>query len=189
MKKNTIVQFVCFSTILELEDFSPEWERYAKRLTNKKTGSNLQQLVVETKNRYRYISQHEWPNRDFHFTFMDERKSEHFPGYNVKVVQAGGYIPLRQYKRLTGKGQDNDVNLIALIGHAENDIEFYNQLPYYHRLNIYQAFFESCLYGYILEFQVPENHADEFLHHLQQRPSIETGIYRECLLSLLKPVF
>jgi hypothetical protein len=118
---------------------------------------------------------------------MNERKSEHFPEHNVKVVQAGGYIPLQQHKRHSG--EHNDVNLIALISHNENDISFYSQLPFYHRLNIHQAFYESCLYGYILEFMVPESDADELLHHLQQRSGVESGIYRECLARHMRPVF
>lgn len=180
MKKDIIYQFVCFITNLELEEFAPKWEHYAKRLTNKKTEPALQQQVNGTKNRYRYLSQHAWPDQDFQFSFMDERRSEHFPEHNVKVLQIGGYVPLHADKRQPA--EDSDVKLFSFISHNETDIEFYRQLPFYHRLNIYQAFYESCSYGYVMEFLVSEKNADELLFQLKQRMVVETGIYRECFV-------
>ena len=180
MKKDTIYQFVCFITNLELDEFAPKWEHYAKRLMNKKTEPALQQLVNGTKNRYRFISQHAWPDQDFQFSFMDERRSEHFPEHNARVVQIGGYISLQP-----DRGQieeDTDVKLIAYISHSETDIDFYRKLPLFHHLNIYQAFYESCSFGYVMEFFVPEKDADALLLQLKQRSGVETGIYRECFV-------
>ncbi|HEY6505511.1 MAG TPA: hypothetical protein VIZ28_16165 [Chitinophagaceae bacterium] len=179
MKKDTIVQFVCFVTNLHSDEFAPLWDRYAKRLSNKKTESALQEHMPETKSKFRYISQHEWTDRDFHFTFMNERRSEHFPEHNVKVVQAGGYLPLEVKRKYTEK--DGEVRLIAFISHDENDLDFYRGLPLYKHLNIHQAFYESCTYGYVMEFFVPEDDADELVRHLKQRHGVETGIYKECL--------
>ena len=59
MKKSTIVQFVCFATNLEPDDFAPKWERYAKRLADQNPETSLLQQV-ETKSKYRYISRHDW---------------------------------------------------------------------------------------------------------------------------------
>lgn len=182
MKKDTIVQFVCFATNLNLDAFAPNWERYAKRLMNNKVEPVLQQAAA-AKNKFRYISQHEWPDRDFRFTFMNERKSEHFPEQNVKVVQIGGYISLQGSRRKPE--QDSDVKLIAFISHDENDIDFYRQLPLYHVLHIHQAYYESCSYGYVLEFFVPENKADEVLLELKQRSGVEAALYKECFVEQL----
>jgi len=178
MKKDTIIQFVCFITNVQLDEFAPLFERYAKRLTNKKAASALQQQLAETKARFRYVSQHEWTDADFHFTFMNERRSEHFPEHNVKVVQAGGYLPL-EIKRKGGE-EEGEVRLIAFIGHNENDIDFYRDLSS-NDINIHQAFYESCMYGYVIEFFVEENNADQLLRQLKQRPGVETGIYKECI--------
>jgi hypothetical protein len=178
MKKDTIVQFVCFITNLQLDEFAPLWERYAKRLTNKKTGSALHQQAAETKTKFRYISQHEWTDGDFNFTFMNDRRSEHFPEHNVKVVQAGGYLPL-QIKRKNAE-EDGEVKLIAFIGHDENDLEYYHSLPC-NGLNIHQAFYESCTYGYVMEFFVAESEAGELSRQLKQRSGVETAIYKESL--------
>ena len=111
---------------------------------------------------------------------MNERRSEHFPEHNVKVVQIGGYLSLQvQRKRLEDEG---DVKLIALISHGETDIDFYKQLLLFRHLNIHQAYYESCSYGYVMEFFVPEANADELLQLLKQRPGVETGIYKKCFV-------
>jgi hypothetical protein len=180
MKKDTIFQFVCFITNLGLDEFAPKWEHYAKRLKIKKNEPALQQQVPGTKSRFSYISQHEWPDQDFQFSFMDERRSEHFPEHNVRVVQPGGYIQLHVEKRRPE--EDSDVKLMAFISHNETDIDFYRKLPLYHHLNIYQAFYESCSFGYVMEFLVSEKDADELLLQLKQKSGVETGIYRECFV-------
>ena len=180
MIKDTIVQFVCFLTNLELDEFSPEWERYAQKLINKNAAPGLLQQVTETKNKFRYISKHEWPERDFHFTFINDRPSKYFPENKVRIVQAGGYIPLQLKRRQPV--ENDDIKLVAFISHNENDIDFYRRLPLYNNLNIYQAYYESSSYGYVLEFFIPEIHADELLLQLNLRPGVEAGIYRECLV-------
>ena len=180
MIKDKIVQYVCFITSLELDEFVPEWDRYAQKLMVKKAEPALLQKVNETKSKFRYISQHEWPERDFNFSFINERPSKYFPENKVRIVQAGGYIPL-QVKRKS-LGESNEIKLVALLSHFENDLDFYKQLSSYSNLNIYQAYYESCSYGYVLEFFVSEMHADELLLQLNQRPGVEAGMYRECLV-------
>jgi hypothetical protein len=180
MKKDKIFQFVCFITNLEPDEFTPKWEHYARRLIMKKADPALLQQVPGTRSRFRFISKHEWPDQDFQFSFMDERRSEHFPEHNVKVVQTGGYVPMQSVRR--HPEEDTDIRLIAFISHHETDIEFYRGLSFYHHLNIYQAFYESCSHGYVMEFLIPEKNADELMLLLKQRTGAETGIYRECLV-------
>ncbi|HKO79075.1 MAG TPA: hypothetical protein VJU78_01710 [Chitinophagaceae bacterium] len=179
MKKNTIVQFVCFTTDLELDDFVPKWERYAKRLMIHNPETTLQQ--AETKSKFRYISQHEWQEGDFHFTFMNQKRSEHFPEHNVKVVQIGGYTLLETENR-NRIAKNGSAKLIAFISQDEYEIGFYRQLPFYNRLNIYQPYYESCSYGHVLEFFVPEMNADELVRQIKQRKGADTGIYKECMM-------
>jgi hypothetical protein len=180
MKKDKIFQFVCFITNLPVEEFMPKWEHYAKRLITRKAEPALQQQVPGTKSRFRYISQHEWPDQDFQFSFMDERRSEHFPEHNVKVVQTGGYVPL--YADNRHKETDSEIKLIVFVSHNETDIDFYRRLPLFHRLNIYEAFYESCSHAYVMEFFIPEKDADEMMLMLKQRSSTEVGQFRECLV-------
>ena len=180
MKKNSIVQFVCFVTDHTLEIFGPEWEYFAKRFMNNNTEQILQQQLGESKNKFQFISQHEWPNSDFQFKFMKERRSEHFPVHTVRVMQAGGYIPLQQEKRKNK--ETGDIKLLAFVSHDESDIKFYRGLTLYSQLNIYQAYYESCTYGYVMEFFVPKADANELLLLLKQRTHVETGLYKECLV-------
>lgn len=181
MRKDTIIQFVCFITNLEPDDFTPKWESYAKASTSDRSEPVLHQLVTETKKKFRYISQHEKSGADFLFNFMKERQSIHFPEHNVRVIHAGGYIPV-QVKRKSNEG-NNGVKLIAFVGHNETDVDFYRQLPLYRHLDIYQAYYENCTYGYVMEFFVAESNVAELELLLSQRTGIQTGVYKESLLS------
>ena len=107
--------------------------------------------------------------------------SEHFPEHNVKVVQIGGYTLLQTENR-KHIAKNDLTKLIAFISHDENEIDFYTQLPFYNRLNIYQPYYESCSYGHVLEFFVPEMDAAELVRQIKQRRGAETGIYKECLM-------
>jgi hypothetical protein len=180
MKKTTIVQFVCFITDLRLDEFLPKWERYANRLMNLNPETTLQEHTG-IKNKFRYVSQHEWLEGDFNFTFMNQKRSEHFPEHNVKVVQIGGYTLLEKETR-KHIGTNNSIKLIAFIGHDENDMDFYRQLPLYGQLNIYQPYYESCSYGYVMEFFVPKSDADDLVQKLKERKGVEIAAYKECMM-------
>ncbi len=180
MKKDTIVQFVGFVTNLELPEFTPKWEQYSSRMMNKIPEPVLHQKSPEAKNKFQFISQQQILDNSQVFDIKNEKRSSHFPELNVKVVHTGGYIILQQLKRQP-EG-DTDLKVFALLSHDDNDLSFYSDQPYYSNLNIYQAYFESCTYGYILEFFVPEKSASELLLQLKARPGIETGVYKECMV-------
>ena len=136
----------------------------------------------ETKTRYKYVSKHELPQDDFQFEFMKGRTSEHFPDQNVKVIQAGGYTPIKiEWKN---GAEDGDVKIMAFISHDEMGISFYEQLPYRH-INIYEAFYENCAYAYILEIFVEESYTDELILQMKKYASkgTEFSVYTECLLT------
>lgn len=180
MTKDTIVQFVCFLTNLEPDEFYPEWERYGDQLKSKKSEPVLLQQVPAYKNKFRYVSAHVLPERDFHFTFINERPSKYFPENKVRILQAGGYKSLQIKKRKPVS--NTDTRILAFISHNETDMDFYQHLPFYNSLNVYQAFYESCTYGFILEFFVPEVNAMDLLQQLKKRDGLETGIFSECLV-------
>jgi hypothetical protein len=181
MKKNTIVQFVCFSTTLSLDDFAPRWEHYAKKLIPKKPEPVLHQLASGFRGKYQYISMHEWPDSDTRFSFMNEKRSLLFPESNVRTVQAGGYQLVDIHKKHTT--DETDTKLIAFISHEENDISFYvNQLQY-NSLHLYQAYYENCAYGYIAVFLVNSVDRDELLLNLRQRIGAETAVYEDSLMA------
>jgi hypothetical protein len=178
MNKDSIIQFVGFITNLNFDEFVAQWERYAKEVMTS-PGAVILQQETDSKSRYKYLSQHEYEEQNFRFDFMQGRSSEHFPDQKVKVEQLGGYTPLDASHFHHDEGAD--IKTIAFISHRENDIGFYRALPHRH-LNIYQAYYESCAYGYILEFFTPEAEASELLRELKKRPGIEVAAYRECLI-------
>ena len=180
MKKDTLVQFVCFVTDLDFSEFIPKWEFYAAQFMNTHSQMTLQEKF-ESRSKFKYVSQHECPDRDFEFAFMKGRNSAHFPEHKAKVIQAGGYMPLQIES--PQKKEKGVVKLMAFISHDETDISFYSQMPLYRHLNIYQAWYESCLYAYVMEFFVEETHATELLHQLRTREGAESGLYKECNLA------
>lgn len=175
MKKNSLIQFVCFITQLELEEFHVPWGRYAKSTQAGRQGIHLYEATGKEK--FRYISRHEWPDKDFRYSFMQGRTSEHFPEQKVKVVQAGGYIPIKIGSK-NSPAYDHK-KAIAFIGHNDNDIDFYRRLNY-RSLDIYQAYYESCSYNYILEFEAGAD-TQPLLELLNNRSGVEAGLYRECI--------
>jgi len=174
---NHIVQFVCFLTKLDTVDFVPEWESFAGGMEHVKIATSLLQKLPETAGKYMYISLHPCQQDDTQFSFIKQRISKYFHNHDVKIIHAGGYIPV-QINRTT-KTAKGEVKLIACLSHHDVDIEFYKSLPLYHDLNIYQAYYESCSYGFILEFFVAEKDADELEQKVKRRSDTERGIYKE----------
>jgi hypothetical protein len=180
MKKDTLVQFVCFITDLDFSEFITKWEFYAEQSMNTHSQITLQEKF-ESKCKYKYVSQHDCPDRDFEFAFMKGRNSAHFPEHKAKVIQAGGYMPLQLES--PQKKEKGIVKLMVFVSHDETDISFYSQLPLYRHLNIYQAWYESCTYSYVMEFFVEEIHAAGLLAQLKARDGVEAGVYKECNLA------
>jgi len=177
MKKDSIIQFVGFVTKLDFETFIPQWEEYAKEFM-KVSGAKILQRESDVKNSFKYISQHESNDAGFRFKFMKGRNSEHFHEQSVKVSQAGGYIPI-QIQAVQNKESDF-LKVMAFISHDENDIDYYRKLSHFKFLNIYQAYFENCTYGYILEFFTNETDAPLLLEQLQTRTGSIAAIYKNC---------
>jgi hypothetical protein len=182
MKNNMIIQYVGFITNLEPGEFIPKWESHAKKLLNNQAVPLLQQQIGTAKSRFRYISQHEWHDSSNYFSFMKGRLSEHFPEHNAKVIQAGGYQSVEKVRRQRKK--DTDVKLVVCLHHGETDMDFYKGLSLYSHLHIYEAYYESCMYSFILEFFVSAEDAEYLEQQIKQRSNAETGIYRECVLSV-----
>jgi len=180
MEKNTIVQFVGFETNIEPDEFIVNWEPYAKQFASKDIEVTLEKQSGST-HRFKYLSQHKWPDVDFQFVFMKGRHSEHFPECHVKVVHAGGYIPVQI--ECAHDSDEHDVKLIVFIRNPETDIALYKKLPSYRCLNIYQAYFESCLYSYILEFFAEETQVPDLVKQIAVKTAnLQTGIYKECMV-------
>ena len=111
---------------------------------------------------------------------MKGRETEHFAGQKVKVVQAGGFMPLEQpaAKRSNGNGS----KVIAFLSHNENDIDSYRIISGINAHQVYQAYYESCLYGYIIEYTCAPASVTELLTELNARPGCDASNYKGCLV-------
>ena len=163
-------------TNLHFEDFNPLWETCAKRSTGGSEKVILEQIARKQKGVFRYISQHECTTDDFSFTFIQEGKRSNFPERNTRIVQAGGYIPVQFQPHEKNAAE---IKIIAFVRHGESELDFYRQQTFHH-LNIYQAYFENCAYGYVLEFFLDEQDAPMLLDKLNARHGIEAALYHEC---------
>ncbi len=178
MKKN-IVQFVCFETNLEFDKFIVNWEHYAKKFESKEVKTNLLEQV-NSKSKFRYVSQHMAPQDELQFTFMKEKRSVILPESKIKVIQAGGYKPMQIQ---SSHHQDPEATKVLLfLAKSIYDIDQFKSLDCL-ALNIYEAYFESCNYSYILEFFVNETSGEPLMQELKTLlHNPEIGMYKECLV-------
>ncbi len=179
MKKDSIIHFVGFTTDIGFDEFIVKWDYYARQVSTGNSAVVLQQ-DTDTKSRFKYVSQHKLKNDDIMFTFMKGRNSEHFADQKVRVVNIGGYTALQ-----TGckhPEENTDTRLIVFISHNETDINFYRQLLPPDCINLYQAYYESCAYGYIAEFFLPEAGVADLAEQLKIRTGCEVSQYKECMV-------
>jgi hypothetical protein len=181
MNKDNIVQFVCFTSVLEPEEFMEMWQSYASFMVNEPANILLQEGVAEkNSNTFNYILQHACSSADFRFAFMKEGGRSHPPENKARITQAGGYMPIQlqsPYNNVKG-----DARIIAFVGHSETDLDFYREQTFHH-LNIYEAYFENCAYSYVLEFFLQEQDAQPLLDQLKARHGVEAALYTECRIS------
>src|SRR5688500_16377639 len=128
MKKDNIIQFVCFNTQLGAKEFTSKWENHMQNAMSRP--AVLHSLIeTEMKMPYNFISVHEDGDDDYGFALLNGKRTEMVPGQKIKVSQAGGYIEIIEEPVASEK--PGDVKVLAFISHHENEISFYRQLrPY-----------------------------------------------------------
>jgi hypothetical protein len=182
MKKDAIVQFVGYITTLPAEAFIELWKPFAKQLAQQ-AGDIMLQEAVEIKGRckFNFVSRHEGSTAGLRAVFMKSKDHEQFPEHKVKMMQAGGYTfhPSPRDSQKNKSGQQMQV--IAFLDHRETNLDFYKgqlaSLP-----DIFEAFYENCTYGNIVEYFIPEENAPALLEQLKTRIGSEAGLYKECML-------
>ncbi len=179
MKKDAIVQFVCFDTNAGTEEFIVQWEQYNKMVSIDQ--EVILQQATGTKNTFNYVSQHWCVASDFQFVFKKGKRSAHSPELEMRVKEAGGYTQVQtECKRET---DDHESKLFVFISAGTADLEVYKQLDAYKYLNIYQAYYESCAFTYILEFFADDIQLPQLIEEIKIHNRLsETGIYKECLV-------
>ena len=177
MRKNKIVQFVSFETILDIEPFLVQWEQY-RRSVNSDQDVTLQQS--SHKGLFRYIAQHRSTDSEHQFVFLRTRKHSHVPEAEIRTKQAGGYSILQEER-----GDDThtgESKIFVFLTGNDSGMDQYRNMPIKFKLNIYEAYYENCLYSYILEFFVKKELVAGLLEGIKQYTTAETGNYKECML-------
>ena len=177
MRAGMIVQFVCFETALNREQFIKRWSDYHAS-ANSEADVILQQS--EKDGVFRYIAQHRCTTEDLYFAFTKAARSSRIAQVSIKTKQAGGYSVV-QAERV------NDIHtgeskIFVFLMRPQADVNAFKQLSAQHKLNIYEAYYENCQYAYILEFFVKNKSVPELLEQLKQFNSTEVGIYKKCPL-------
>ena len=176
MKKDMIVQFVSFETSVATKEFRAQWEEYNKQVTGKQEVTLQQE--VDGKNLYRYLSQHRFHEDDIQFTFKKNKRSAHNPEIEMRIKEAGGYTLLQL--ECDHETAANDCKVFVFLS-TTPELTLYKELLSYQYLNIYQAYYESCAYTYILEFFVDNRHLPQLIEQLKIHNRIsEIGVYKEC---------
>lgn len=180
MREGQVVQFVCFETILNREQFVAQWEQFT---TSDTSNLDITLQQSEKKGLFKYIVQHRCKANEFEFTFVRARRHpRHIAAVPIKTEQAGGYSVL-QSERKTEAASDES-KIFAFVTDPRTDLGDYRKLTAHAKLNIYEAYYENCRYAYILEFFVKNQFAAELIEQLKKYEPAETGIYQEFVLEV-----
>lgn len=182
MEKETIVQFVWFETSGDNIEFMSQWDEYSKDI--RKVQSIKLQQEIGKKRGSRYLSQHSCLKDDFKFVFKKERRSAHVPEVEMKVRQLGGYTTSQIQNKKDSRKDESKI--FVFVTGFETNVDVFRELSHYRFLNIYEAYFESSNYNYILEFFVENVHTEAFMEQLKmQNRHFESGMYKECVLEVV----
>jgi hypothetical protein len=126
------------------------------------------------------VAQHRCDSTGFQFLFTKEAKSSRLKETEIKTRLIGGYSILHTERTHEAKTGENKV--LAFLIHSDADLNCYQQLKVPNKLNICEAYYENCVYAYILEFFVKHEYTSELVEQLKQHRAVEVGIYKECAL-------
>lgn len=177
MGEDKIVQFVCFETTLDTGQFVTQWEQY-----NRSAGSDTDVTLQQSANAsgFKYIAQHRCGADQLQFTFSRAKKTSRLPEVEIKARQAGGYLVI-QLDRATNT-QADESKIFVFLGHGHAGLDTLRELPNHNKLNIYEAYYENCQYGYILEYFVKNSQLSLFTEQLTTQGVADFGIFKECAL-------
>jgi len=170
-----IVQFVCFETTLASDQFIKRWEEY-HRSDNSDTDVTLQQC--EGEKGYKYLAQHRGTESELCFVFSKITMSPRIRRAVISAKQAGGYRVL--YAERKNETRADESKIFVFLISPQVDLNAYRQIGLEVQLNIYEAYYENCIYAYIHEFFVKNKYVSELMEQLKKLNPCEIGIYKEC---------
>ena len=175
MHNLNIVQFVCFETTLNIDQFMKRWEEY-RRSENSDMDVTLQQC--EEGKIYKYLAQHRSDGNELCFAFSKGATSPRMRRVLINTKLAGGYLVLQE-ERMNETRKDESKIFVFLISPQAN-LNACRQIRTDVQLNIYEAYYENCSYAYICEFFVKNKYVSDLMEQLKELNQCEIGIYKEC---------
>lgn len=177
MEKDSIIHYVGFITRLPSTEFIDQWSAYAREFKSLEGAATLQGKE-DDKGRFKYISQHEFSEEEFRFAFTSERQSGNFPDQKARVVMLGGYTPVKIGCQYWDDGKH--FKIMLLFNHERIDMDYYESLAANGQLNVYQPFYENCVYQLIMEFFVPEEKVTGLISGVTERKEgVDISVYKK----------
>lgn len=174
METDKRVQFVCFETTLNKEQFIKRWEQYRHSLN-----SNMDVILQQSEKNgvFSYIAQHRFASGELEFKFTNEGRNSRIVQVPIKTMLAGGYSIL-EANRLHN-ANSNESKIFVFLTDPRADLDIYKQLFGKTNLNIYQAYYQNCRYAYILEYYTKTRDGAALLEQLKNYDTADVGIYKE----------
>jgi hypothetical protein len=174
MNTDKIIHFVYFETTLNGDEFMAKWEHYLRS-----ANSNADVTLQESKknNLFTYIAEHRCNSQEFLFTFTRAAKNTRLKEVEIKTTLLGGYSILQ--KQQTGHAKVDESKVFVFLNYSNKDFNLYKQVQPYSKLNIYEAYYENCVYAYILEYFVKNTDIPALQEQLQKFNTTEISIYKE----------
>ena len=174
MGTDKIVHFVYFETTLNSDQFISKWEHY-RRSANSDADVTIQES--KKNNLFTYIAEHRCNPDEFLFTFTRAAKNNRLKEVEIKTTQLGGYSILQ--KEQTGCAKNDESKVFVFLNYSNKDFNLYKQAHPHSKLNIYEAYYENCVHGYILEYFIKSTYVPALQEQLQKFGIVEISIYKE----------
>lgn len=175
MTPNTKIQFVTFETTLSAKPFMERWKEYKRSL---KSDEDVTLQQTENNSCFRYIAQHRFASEQVQFVFTKSKRSSSVPQENIKLNKAGGYSILQAEK--LSDASSNESKVFAFISDPGTDLTIYKELGGEGKLNIYEPYYLSCKFAYILEYFINKKMAEGLADQLKKLDTLDVAIYDEC---------
>ena len=174
METDKRVQFVCFETTLNKEQFAKRWGQFRRSLN-----SNMDVVLQQSEKNgvFSYIAQHRFASGELEFKFTNEGRNSRIVQVPIKTMLAGGYSIL-EANRLHNTNS-NESKIFVFLTDPRADLDIYKQLFGKTNLNIYQAYYQNCKYAYILEYYTKTRDGVALLEQLKNYDTADVGIYKE----------
>lgn len=165
MNRDSIIQFVAFSTPLGQKDFSDEWFSHTQDQPHAIESTTLLETCGKG-SKFDYLSTHEITEGGFQFSFVGKNNVDRFPEHRARIVRLGGYT-LTEYPKTQNKAHRQN-RVMAFFQDQMPDMDAYRELGG-GQVYVYQPYYENSVYSCIIEFNPSKNSIEELQNSLKSK--------------------